>query len=280
MKKITSILLTGILTLSVGLTSCMDDFDTPNTENTYGNNNINKERTISIADLKTKYAATITSNGLEQIAEDTRIVAVVVGDDESGNIYKQLIVKDETGAIVVGINSTGIYAGCPAGQKIVIDCKDLYIGGYGKQAQLGTTYQGAIGRMDFATWQKHVRLLDKPSLDYAELTPEIFTAETLKAYDQDKAPILVTFENVTIKEADGDAIFAPDAEKDGGNGVNRTLNLDESGTTTLTFRTSAYANFSNDIMPTGKVNVTGILSRYNSSWQIVARTANDIKTNN
>ena len=33
-------------------------------------------------------------------------------------------------------------------------------------------------------------------------------------------------------------------------------------------------------MPTGKINVIGILSRYNSTWQIVARTYSDIQRNN
>lgn len=275
MKKITSLLLAGFLTLSVGMTSCMDDFDTPITEDIYGNSNIEKERTISIADLKTKYLSVITANGLKQITEDTRIVGIVVGDDESGNIYKQLIVRDETGAIVVGINSTGVYAGCPAGQKVVIDCKDLYIGGYGKQAQLGSIYQGKVGRMDYNIWLDHVRLIDKPRVSYDELIPMVMTAETLKSYNQDLAPLLVTFKDVTFKEADGTATYAPDSDKDGGNGVNRTLVFEDGST--LTFRTSAYANFSNDVIPTGKVTVTGVLSRYNTSWQIVARTSDDIK---
>lgn len=275
MKKITSILFAGLMISSLGLTSCMDDFGTPNTEDTYGNNSIKEERTISIADLKTKYLSVITANGLQQITEETRIMGVVVGDDESGNIYKQLIVKDETGAIVVGINATGIYAGCPAGQKVVIDCKDLYIGGYGKQAQLGTIYQGSIGRMDNSIWQKHVNLIVQPTLTHSELTPEIFTSDKLKAFNKDLAPVLVTFENVTIREANGELVYAPKAEKDGGNGVNRTLVFADG--TTIPLRTSAYCNFANDVMPTEKIAITGILSRYNDSWQIVARTGNDIK---
>ena len=278
MKKITYILSAVLLTLSLGVSSCMDDFDTPVTGNAYGNNTINEQRTTTIANLKEKYSTIIAENKYQQIEEDTRIVGIVIGDDESGNIYKQLIVGDETGAIIVGINTTGIYACCPVGQKVVIDCKGLNIGGYGMQAQLGTTYKGAIGRMDQAVWMNHVRLLNKPQFWYEELIPTVMTGAELKTYDKNLAPLLVTFKNVTIKEADGTATFAPDDLKDGGNGVNRTLTLDDNST--LTFRTSAYANFASEIMPSGKVNVTGILSRYNSSWQIVARTYNDIQRNN
>lgn len=278
MKKILSILCAGLMLLSLGVTSCMDDYDTPSLDNAYGNNEIKDGATTTIANLKKKYASVVSSNGLQQITEETRIEGVIVGDDESGNIYKQLIIRDESGAIVIGINSTGIYAACPAGQKVVIDCTNLYVGGYGQQAQIGTSYKGAIGRMDLSIWLKHVKIVGKPQLSYDELKPMEFTGAILKSYDKNEAPLLVTFKNVTISEADGTAIYAPDAEKDGGNGVNRTLRLDDNSP--LTFRTSAYANFANDVMPEGKLTVTGILSRYNNSWQIVARTGNDIQKNN
>ena len=267
-----------MLLLTLGVSSCMDDFDTPVTGNAYGNNTINEQRTITIANLKEKYSSIISANQFQTITEETRISGVIVGDDESGNIYKQLIVADETGAIVVGINSTGIYANCPVGQKVVIDCENLNVGGYGMQAQIGTTYKGAIGRMDLAVWLDHVRLLNKPQLWYDELIPTDLTGAQLKTLDKDLAPMLVRFKDVTIKEADGTSTFAPDDLKDGGNGVNRTLVLDDNST--LTFRTSAYANFSTEVMPTGKINVIGILSRYNSTWQIVARTYSDIQRNN
>ena len=248
MKKITFILSAALL-LTLGVSSCMDDFDTPVTGNAYGNNTIKEQRTISIANLKEKYSSVISANQFQTVTEETRISGVVVGDDESGNIYKQLIVADETGAIVVGINSTGIYANCPVGQKV-----------------------------DLAVWLDHVRVINKPQLWYDELIPMELTGAQLKAYDKDLAPVLVMFKDVTIKEADGTATFAPEDLKDGGNGVNRTLVLDDNST--LTFRTSTYANFSTEVMPTGKINVIGILSRYNSTWQIVARTYSDIQRNN
>ena len=43
--------------VTMGISSCMDDFDTPVTGNAYGNNSISEERTISIANLKNKYAS-------------------------------------------------------------------------------------------------------------------------------------------------------------------------------------------------------------------------------
>ncbi len=51
MKKLLSILCTGLLLCGAGLTSC-ENYDDPVTGNAYGNNSIPEGRTISIAALK------------------------------------------------------------------------------------------------------------------------------------------------------------------------------------------------------------------------------------
>ena len=87
---------------------------------------------------------------------------MITCDDESGNLYKKLVVADETGAIVIGVNATGLYAFCSVGQKVVIDCKGLQIGSYRKQAQIGTVYNNSVGRMPEYVWKQHVRLINEP----------------------------------------------------------------------------------------------------------------------
>ena len=51
MKKLLSVLCTGLLLCGAGLTSC-ENYDDPVTGNAYGNNSIPEGRTISIAALK------------------------------------------------------------------------------------------------------------------------------------------------------------------------------------------------------------------------------------
>ena len=41
--------------------------------------------------------------------------------------------------------------------------------------------------------------------------------------------------------------------------------------------TSTSAKFAAETMPTGKVDITGIFTRYSSTWQIQLRTADDVK---
>ena len=172
MKKLLSILCTGLLLCGTVLTSC-ENYDDPVTGNAYGNNSIPEGRTISIAALKEKYNDFIdtSKDTYTTIEGETRIEGVITCDDESGNLYKKLVVADETGAIVIGVNATGLYAFCPVGQKVVIDCKGLQIGSYRKQAQIGTVYNNSVGRMPEYVWKQHVRLINEPKLYYEELKP-------------------------------------------------------------------------------------------------------------
>ena len=138
----------SILALSLfTMTSCMNDFDEPDfKEPPFGNNEIG-EANMTIAELKAKYASTISASGVEEITEDIIIEGVVVANDITGNIYKQFIIDDGTSAIVIGVNDVGLYAIMAKGQKIAVECKGLHIGGYGKSAQIGGLYEGKIGRM-------------------------------------------------------------------------------------------------------------------------------------
>ncbi len=277
MKRITYILTAFIALLSCGLVSCMNDFDARDTVNAFGNNSINTDNCIKIADLKEKYADVIKANGLKKIEEDTRIKGVVIGDDKSGNIYKQLMIADASGAIVVSINNTGLYAICPVGQELVIDCKDLYIGGYGEMAQIGYTYNGKVGRMPTYVWENHVRLLKDPNLEHPVLRPREITSDDLKTLDKDKAPMLVTLNQVRFEDADGNEVYAKET---GGNVSAVEHNLVFEDGSKLIVRTSSYANFAKEPLPQGDLNVTAILTRYRNIWQLTIRNVEEVKTNN
>lgn len=270
MKKLSILFMTLLAAVFSG---CMDHHDDP-AGYTYGNPAVGEANT-TIADLKTKYKSVAAADGVEEVTDDITISGVIVGDDESGNIYKNLYLNDGTGTLVIGINSTGLYANLPVGQKIAIDCKGLYVGGYGTMLQLGGLYQGGIGRMSEYLWKDHVKTVGEPSLSYPELTPMEIDESWLSSADQAEAPFFVKVKGATFEEADGLTQYAaPESLADGGNGINRTLKI---GGTSVVFRTSTYANFATDYMKTGEVDVTGLLTQYNGDWQIMARTIRDIE---
>lgn len=265
----------SILALSLFATSCMNDFDEPLfSEPPFGNNEIG-EANMTIADLKKEYSSTISGNSVKQITEDIIIEGVVVANDESGNVYKQFIINDESGAIVIGVNDVGLYAMVPKGQRVRIACKDLYIGGYGKMAQIGGLYNGKVGRMNKNIYPQHVRLIGIPDPTQAEMQPE--TIDESFFTDENKANLAkyVRLENVEITEADGTALWSPEELDPSDYGVvERHIKM---GNTNIVLRMSTYADFANEAIPDGALNINGVMTRYNDYWQFVISHTTDIE---
>ena len=263
-----------ILALSLFATSCMNEFDKPLfSEVPFGNNEIGAA-THTIAQLKEKYNSTITGNSVQQITEEIVIEGVVVANDESGNVYKQFIINDATGAMVIGVNDVGLYAMVPKGQRVRIACKDLYIGGYGKMAQIGGLYNGKVGRMNRYIYPQHVRLIGIPDPTQPEMQPTVIDASFFTNENKNTLAKFVRLENVSITEANGTETWAPEEKKNSSNVVERNIKM---GNTKVVLRMSTYADFANEAIPTGNLNINGVMTRYNDYWQFVISSTNDIE---
>ena len=266
-------------------TSCMKgDWDAPSPEDgmaSYGNQDIKATNLKTIAEVKELYANEINNNSLAQITQPMQIQGIVTGNDVGGNIYNSLYIQDNTGAIAISIGQGGLYGAFSVGQTVLIELNGLYIGGYGKQPQLGTTYtnpnkEGAtpqVGRMTRYTWAEHYKLVPAVAGLMIEPLEVKYNMNSLDiAKDCGK---LITLKGVTLAEADGKAVFAP---SDGSvtltaNCANRTIK----GVSNVVLRTSTYADFAKQPLPTGRVDITGVASRYNDTWQFLMRDYKDSK---
>lgn len=279
MKQIKYILFA--LACTLGLSSCMDgDWSNPvneETQNTFGNQYITESNLLTIAQLKSKYSSVIDGGSYEQVSKPTQIKGIVTGNDVEGNIYNEISLQDETGAILVCIAQGGLFGYLPIGQEILIELEGLYVGGYGKMAEIGTLYTSAAGstyvsRMSRATWNNHFRILSSNN----PVTPMEVTNIAKLDLEKD-AGKLITLRGVQLQDANGTATFAP---KDGS--VTLTANCANRAfvgisSSKLVLRTSTYSDFANAVMPTGTIDVTGIFTRYNNTWQILLRKESDIQ---
>lgn len=286
MKKMKYIKLAVVALLcSVAMTSCMDDdWEDPNgTTPPYGNNAIQETNVISIADLKAKYAATMAEqNDTARVTENLQIKGRIVGNDIGGNIYNEVAVDDGTGAILICVAQGGLFGYMPVGQEILVELKDLYVGTYGYQPQIGMPYTNKSGktfpsRMNRNLWQEHFKLLgdaDASKVDTLEfdITKLQNSAENA-AYMKENCGRLMVVRGVKLTDADGKKTFAPEAEKDAGNGVSRAVN----GKSNFVVRSSSYADFAATVMPTENVDLIGIFTRYGSTWQILMRSDTDFR---
>lgn len=298
MKKIKYIkFLVAALLLGSVVTSCMDDdWNTPNSVAApFGNNNITEDagKIITIKDLKAKTVDKLpasVANDTIRITEDWQLKVRVTGNDIQGNIYNEVAVEDESGeGILICIQKSGLFGILPVGQEILVNLKDLYIGIYGNNVQIGTPYTNSSGRtftsrMPFNTWNEHFKILG--DADASKVMPEEFDVTKLKdeAYVKSHRGKLMTLKNVEMDKADGSLAWAPEADKDAGNGVSRTVKINGKAQSLMVVRSSTYADFAALAMPKGKVNLTGIFtvyatnpSRYGYTWQILLRSIDDVE---
>lgn len=278
MKK-TIILLFALMTVAGMMTSCMDggydDLSDITTQKAYGNDTITEHNVVTLNELRNnpKYKYILKQNHDYQLVDDDlQLKLVVTGNDIGGNIYNKVALQDENGdAIFVCVYSGGMFSYLPVGQEILINLKGLYIGTYGYQQQIGTPYTPSSGntypgRMSKDLWMKHFKLLGKKSVEPIE-----FTTDMENSFNS-HAGKLMTIKNVTIKQADGNATWAPE------NGSDFSISRNINGfSSSVVIYTSTSAKFAAEKIPTGKVNVTGIFSRYNTTWQILLRTASDVQ---
>lgn len=244
---------------SIYLSSCVKgEFDEP----PINIPTVDFEANTTIQELKESYS------GLLEITDDIIIKGIVTANDESGNLYKKMVIADETAAIELAIDQTNLATEYKVGQMIYVKCKGLYIGDYNNLIQLGYLYNGDIGRMPEVMIEGHIY---RDSLPGPALEPQLITLSELgtPALGDLRVSKLITVKEVTFAEI-GEVYAPQDADA-----TNRTL-MDQAGKS-LVVRTSKYSDFSADTIPAGYGTVTGILSVFGTTWQLTLRDINDVK---
>lgn len=266
-----SLVQTQFLLLSLFATffavSCVDqDFDEP----PVGGVAVEApENLITIAALKAKH----TLGQIEKIEDSVAIEGVVIADDQSGNYFKTLVIQDATAGIEVKINTTDLYNDYPIGQQIYVQLKGMYIGDYRGLTHIGgTTYENNgflnVGGIEEVLIREHI---SKGKSNQA-IEPEIVTIEDLNSSHISR---LIQLEHVQFTEADAGKTFA-----DSKNKIAINLNLEDCTGSTITLRTSGYADFASLATPTGSGAMTAIYSVFGETKQLFIRTEKDLRFTN
>lgn len=266
----------AIALATLALAGCQDDFDAPGLKTPTASLTPN----TSIADLKARYW-TDDANGIDTIgalneAGDPVVIAGrVISSDQAGNIYKNLVIQDETGALCLSINANSLYNDYRVGQEIVINATNMYMGKYSGLQQMGfPDYSPSFGWqatfMPLEFFKEHAQLngLPEPSkvdtITVARFSDITTDAAGLRRWQSQ----LVRFNNCHFAQG-GQTTFT-DAYK---TTSNRDLVLEDGST--ITVRTSGYSNFWGNTLPEGDGDVVGILGYFNNAWQLQLRSASD-----
>lgn len=274
MKHISKSIIWGFITVTMLLSSCdMRIDDVPEIAAPVYET---KKEVISIAQMKQLFPVSDNFGFSPIQGSNKAIKAKVVANDESGNIYKQMYIQDETGAVILGTNLTGLFSLYSIGQEVIVELDGLKIGKYGGSFQLGSMipYKSSsgnesIGRMNPREFNTHVFRNGTPQA--GAVAPKVLTS--LPVIDETNRNTLVRFDNVSFEEGGKNIVFASKGSSYG------SANLNIGGKKVLV-RTSEYANFAADVIPAGTGSVICVLGQFNNTVQLTIRSRKDLLFNN
>lgn len=233
-------------------------------------------KVVNFTDVIGKTASSVTT-----YTADEAIEGYVISSDEGGNFYKKIYVQneDKTQALSVALDKSGIYTEFPIGAKVQLRLKGLTTQLNNAITEVGykiykneKSGRESVGSMAEAIYKTHLYDMGGERKTLASLAKEVTSIETVK--NDAHVGQLITLKGVHFpNEVAGKTMY--DKNKDLGGATNYKL-TDANGKT-IDFRTSSYAKFKDEKVPAGTLDVTGVLSKFNTSWQFMVSNYADIK---
>lgn len=201
------------------------------------------------------------------VTEPLLIEGVVVADDESGNLFRQIAIQDASGGIILRLNATGLFADYPVGTRLIIDAQGLYIGDFNNLYQINGSPEGAI---EANLIGEHVFIAER-GLTVEPTDVRIDALEDPAVFD-DLLATLIRLEGVQFIDANTQVPYADAVNR---RSVNLTL-VDCQGNEIIV-RTSGFADFANQLTPTGNGSVTALLTVFGDTKQLILRDETDVQ---
>lgn len=229
---------------------------------------------ITIKDLKARYV----SGTPYEINDSLVIGGKVNSTDEFGNFYRSFYIQDATGGIEVKIGKTTLYNEYKEGQTIYVKARHLFLGAYGGMVQLGE--KSAEARYETSYIETDLRIKETifRGATGAKVVPTLIKSSS--DIHNGLLGTLVTLQDVTLVDQNM-ATWARKAtpELEAGYGEQK---FQLEGGTIVVVRTSGYAKFANQPAPAlnSKADITGVLTKFNSTWQLALNSLDGVKVLN
>jgi hypothetical protein len=232
----------------------------------------------TVAEVRDAADAIVTQYKYDDIIE-----AYVVSTDENGNFFKtisfQTLATDTQPAIgfSVPVDVSNTYIDFRLGSKVYIKLKDQYTDIYFGGLRIGTIYvnsynEGGVGRLSQNAYKK-VLIASCTQLSDQVLTKKITLSELMND------SYLNTLVEVVDVQFSGEAMGRHyyESSNDVGGGTN--WNIEDKLGNKIYFRTSSFADFSTKEIPIGSGTMKGILTKYGTDYQLMARSEKDVNLN-
>ena len=270
MKK-TKYIITLFLMLTIFQDGCIKNNETPPPVVEFKSGTF-----VTIQQVKDLYSAEMAKVWTERIpvliSNDSSIKGIITASDKiDGNLYKEAYIQDATGGLRLTFESTsGLYIG----DSVIVNLKGLYLSDYGNLIQLGSTpYKDESGnfRLMGINMDNYVK---KTSINNPAF-PEVVTISQIKSVSY--LGKLVRLENVQFTDGEinktyADYMLNPPAS------ANRYLM--DCNKNQIIVRSSGYASFASDTITDLNGSITGIVTVFNSDYQLVIRDFREVQLTN
>lgn len=261
--------------LAVVTTNCVkDEVAIPSLECTQPNFTVNR----SVEEVHKTADAIVAQYKYDDIIE-----TYVVSSDEHGNFFKTISFQTLATAtkpaigFSVPVDVSNTYIDFRVGNKVYFKLKDQYTDIFYGGLRIGSIYvnsfnEGGVGRLSPNIY-KTVLHASCTTVNEKVLTKTVALNELLQN------SYLNTLVEIPDVQFASDAIGRHyyESSNDVGGGTNWSLE-DKLGNKVF-FRTSSYADFASSIVPSGSGKVKGILTKFGTDYQLLARSEKDVALN-
>ncbi len=237
-------------------TSCENNFDTPPIAS------VDPEMILTIADI---YKIQADSGNNYVFENDFMLFASISMSDKSGNIYKEAYIQDSTGGInLYKLSNDGLFE---VGDYVRINLNGAKIVDYSGKMEL--VFE------DVLDFEKSMMIQDVKYF----IEPALITLDELEtgAYDCK----LVKIDSLQFKSNELGKTFYISTNNAP---LDQNRYLEDKNKKSVIVRTSGYADFANDTIPSGSGSIIAIATKYvkqsgTTDWQLIIRSADEIIMN-
>jgi hypothetical protein len=270
-QKSAAYLLGIFAVLIFSLSSCVkDDFDAPPGDGEDPDIAV----TTTISELKQLY---ITAGKPVQITDDLVIKGIVISDDKEGNFYKSLVIQDSTAGILIRVDQTNLYTEFPVGRRVFVKCKNLWVGNYEGLIQMGAFLDSisdpqrpSVEAIPVAVVSRYI-LKGKYNIP---VQPTVVTINQLGTNSTFYQNMLIQLQEV---EFDAEAINTTYADAE--NKFSQNKKLVDCNNNEILVRTSGYAKFADELVPSYSGTLNAVFSVFRSDLQLYMNTTADFQPN-
>ena len=223
-----------IVFFALSLFACKREYDSPPL------NQLPENGIISIAQLRSMAFP-------HKFVGDTSIFGVITMDEQTGNIYKNVYIQDTSGA---GMNLRLLSSGgVIQGDSVRVSLKGTILTQFDGMLQLDS-----VDVDDNIVTQSTGNIVEPKTVTIAEINSSIQAQ-------------LIRLEGVEFSGMDVGGTWA-----DGDNQASLNRMLVNCFGDEVIVRTSGYANFANEVIPSGNGSIIGVVGQYNTDMQLYIRT--------